>query len=409
MNIAFFINSFPPETFILDQLVSLIDRGHQVDIEARAFDPSFKAAHPNVERYGLRARTRFVSPTPGPWFARMRSGLSRLRRNAWRHPAATMDALNLARHGRLAANLSLLHEWLPESPAVRNYDVIHCHYAPNGLRAVSLRKAGALRGAILTTFHGYDANVLPRRHGERFYERLFLEGDRFTVGSEFMRARIVALGAPPDRIVRLPMGVSLARFAFAERECPADGELRLLTVARLVEVKGIEYAIRAVALLRARLPRVRYVIVGDGPLRDSLESLSKSLGLEANCEFRGALGQDAVAKAYADAHLFLCPSIISESGAQEGQSVALVEAQASGMPVIATSTGANAETMQDGKSGVLVPPRDSAALATAIAGLAGRRGGWSEMSRAGRAHVEEHYDLDVQQDRLIALYGEMRA
>ena len=177
--------------------------------------------------------------------------------------------------------------------------------------------------------------------GPQLYRRLFNEGELFTVGSEFIRHRIIALGAPEDRIVKLPMGVDLSRFRFAERSGSHDGEPRLLTVARLVEVKGIEYAIRAVASLKSKYPRIHYQIVGDGPLRRELEGMASRLDLTNKVEFLGALSQEKVIELYQGAQIFLLPSIVSKAGEEEGQSLALAEAQASGLPVIGTRTGGN--------------------------------------------------------------------
>lgn len=310
----------------------------------------------------------------------------------------------MLRHGRTALNLTLLHDALPALKSPRRYDVIHCHFGPNGRLALAWRQFGALRGPIITTFHGYDVNRLPRTEGPQLYRRLFSEGELFTVGSEFVKKRIITLGAPEDRIVKLPMGVDLSLFRFAERSKRQDGELRLLTVARLVEVKGIEYALRAVASLKDKYPHLRYRIIGDGPLRLDLEALARRLGLNNQVEFLGALPQEMVVEQYRQAQLFLLPSVVTESGEEENQSVALAEAQASGLPVIATSIGGNPESIREAESGLLVSPRDPGALARAIGQLAERSQAWGQMGRVGRAHIEGHFELEKLNDRLVDLY-----
>jgi colanic acid/amylovoran biosynthesis glycosyltransferase len=412
MKIAFFVNEFPSvsETFVLKQLVAAVQCGHEVHIYARYRGDVSKGRHAELELPGLWARVRYDPLLPNSYVERLKSAAARLLRWGRIRPWIAVDSLNVFRHRRRALGLSLVHEWFPSPQSrVEQYDVIHCQFGPNGQRAVMWRKCGAIQGPIITTFHGYDANMLPRISGRSLYQRLFKEGDSFTVGSEFMRRRIAALGAPGPRISKLPMGADLSRFLFSERTIEADGELRLLTVARLVEVKGIEHALRAVAIVRAEYPRLHYQIVGEGPLRGSLEKLAAQLDLQETVEWLGALPQEAVARLHGQVHIFVLPSIVTALGEEENQSVALIEAQASGLPVIATAVGGNAESMREGVSGLLVPPRDPQALAKAILRVARQPEAWGPMGRAGRKHVEEHFDLNTLNDQFVELYRRVAA
>jgi colanic acid/amylovoran biosynthesis glycosyltransferase len=406
MKIAFFLNEFPAtsETFILNQMVGLIRRGHKIDIYAQCrseLPPS--GLHADVEQYRLLDFAHFY-PLPGSKLARLGSVAERLVRWGWRRPLTTLDSLNVFRHGRSSLNLTLPHELLPPPLVPPRYDVTHCHFGPNGRLAVAWRAFGVIRGPIITTFHGYDVHELPRIEGRNLYGDLFSKGELFTVGSEFMKERLLALGAPEARVVKLPMGVDLSRFTLAQRSEDRNGKIRLLTVARLVEGKGIEYAIHAIELLKNRYPHLRYQIVGDGPLRGRLIELTSTLGLRNHVEFLGALPQESVIQIYRNAHIFLLPSVLAESGWEESQAVVLAEAQAVGLPVIATRTGGISESICDGKSGNLVPPRDPIALADAIERLAKHPDRWSGMGRAGRAYVKDRFDIEKLIDRLVDLY-----
>jgi colanic acid/amylovoran biosynthesis glycosyltransferase len=219
-----------------------------------------------------------------------------------------------------------------------------------------------------------------------------------------MRRRIASLGAPKNRIVQLPMGVDISRYRFVERQKAEDGEFRLLTVARLVEVKGIEYALRAAAIVKTKCPRLRYKIGGDGPLRSKLEALAAELGLEQTVEFLGEVNQEDVLPLYEAAHGFVLPSIVTYSGEEDNQPVVLAEAQASGLPVIATAIGGIPESIRDGESGLLVQPRNPEALASAILRLADHPEAWGRMGRAGRMNVEERFNLERLNDQLVDLY-----
>jgi colanic acid/amylovoran biosynthesis glycosyltransferase len=407
MKIAFFLNEFPSisETFVLRQLVAAIEGGHEVHINARYRGDVSAARHAELQLPSLWDQVSYDQPLSVSRRGRLIGAATRLSYWGPFHPWAAFGSLNLVRHRRRAVDLSVVHDWLPP-PQTRlgRYDVIHCHFGPNGQRAVMWRKFGAIRGPIITTFHGYDVNMLPGIVGRSLYQELFKEGDRYTVGSEFMRQKIIALGAPATRISKLPMGVDLSRFRLLERTIAPGDVLRLLTVARLVEVKGIEFALRGVALLRTECPHLRYQIVGEGPLRGLLEKLAAELDLKETVEFLGALPQEAVARLHQKAHVFVLPSIVTASGEEENQSVALIEAQASGLPVIATAIGGNAESIREGVSGLLVTPRDPQALANAMIEIFRHPETWAPMGRAGRKHVEEHFDLNVLNDRLIKLY-----
>jgi len=407
MKIAFFVNAFPlvSETFILDQVVSLIRCGHDVHIYTLGWAAETSSTqHADVERYGLLERIQTQTDVNSR-LARIWSVSKRAARWGWRSPETVAESLNALRYGRLAFGLFKLNEFLPaEHIDPMSYDVIHCHFGPNGQRALAWRKFGALRGPIVTTFHGYDVNKLPRIHGPDLYKTLFRNGETFTVGSEFLKRRIIALGAPENRVAKLVMGVDLSRFPFSERVKSIDGEFRLLTVARLVEVKGIEYALRALAGLREKHPEIRYQIIGDGPLRAQLEALSADLGLAKKVDFLGEMSRDVVIGKLMAAHAFILPSVVTASGEEENQSVALAEAQASGLPVIATAVGGNAETIRNGQSGFLVPPRNPEALASSIGWLAEHPEAWGPTGRAGRAHVESLFGLERSNNQLLEIY-----
>lgn len=411
MRIAFVLDQFPvlSQTFVLSQITGLIERGHEVAIYADRAPARVDKTHSDVSRFELARRTTYGQAIPHALVPRLRSAVSRLVRWGWRHPLVAIDTLNVARYGRRALSLRVLHETFPARGSPEDYDVIHAHFGPNGVRALALRRGGSIRGPIITTFHGADVNRLPRLWGADMYRRLFARGALFTVGSEFMRRRVAALGAPEARIVTLPMGVDLTRLRFAERTLPRDGELRLLTIARLVEAKGVEHALRAVAIARRELPQLRYTIAGAGPLRESLEARARELGLERIVEFLGAVTQDEARSLYGRAHLFVLPSVVASSGDEEGQAVVLCEAQACGLPVVATAVGGVAESIVPDRSGLLVRQRDPEAMAAAIIELAVRSDEWSAMGRIGRRHVEQRFDLEALNDGLVEIYRQVGA
>src|SRR5262249_14392219 len=155
--------------------------------------------------------------------------------------------------------------------------------------------------------------------------------------------------------------------------------------------KGHEFVIRAIAKLCARHKNVQYDIVGDGPLRKKLEQLTAELRVQVAVTFHGALDSDGVRRQMAEAHLFVLTSVNIE-GDQEGQGLVLQEAQASGLPVVATNHGGLPEGLLPDQSGFLVPERDVDALAERLNFLVEHTEIWPTMGNAGRRFVEARYD-----------------
>ncbi|MHC4696670.1 MAG: glycosyltransferase [Planctomycetota bacterium] len=404
MRIAFIVGRFPSlsVTFVIDQITSLIDRGHDVDIYAVRPEEENKI-HSTVEAYRLLDHTTYFAAPPESRPTRISAAMSFLFAHpsgglfrAWRRFACFKRAAPALR----PTLVSRATAFLPE----RRYDIIHCHFGPNALVGLFARDAGILHGKLITTFHGYDVNTYPRKHGHDVYRRLFQRGDLFTANSRFTAGRAEALGCPKDKIVVLPVGVDLGDFKHTVRKATPGEEIRLLTVARLVEVKGIEYGIRAVARVTRSFPRIRYQIVGDGPMLTQLRELADNLGVAGSVDFLGGQTRDEVGRLYDRAHLFLLPGVVGSDGAQEGQGLVLLEAQACGIPVLATRVGGIPESVLDGDSGYLVGQRDVDALSKKLAHLIEHPELWPEMGRKGRALVEGKFDADSLHEQLVGIY-----
>lgn len=175
---------------------------------------------------------------------------------------------------------------------------------------------------------------------------------------------------------------------------------RIATVCRLVEKKGLTFALEALARVRDRGLRFEYHLVGDGPLREELEQLRDKLGLADFVTMHGALAREQVAPILADSHLFLSPSVTARDGDQEGTPTAIMEAMATGLPVISTVHSGIPELVSDGVSGFTVPEWDVAQLADRIAFLLEHPEKWESFGRAGRAIVERDYDAEKINDAL---------
>ena len=290
-------------------------------------------------------------------------------------------------------------------------DVMHAHFGLCGLFMLPVKRR--LEIPMVVSFYGYDLSELPQARGQDVYARygLFEAGERFTVEGGHARCCLIDLGCPEEKIELLHIGVNLTKFPFVPRYRQADEKVRILFTGRLIEKKGILYALQAIARLRDRTEEFELTIIGDGPQRPDAERLIKELSLEPYVHLVGTVRYEEFQKACAQAHIFLAPSVTDlETGVTEGGApTVLLEAQAAGMPVVSTYHADIPEVVRDGVSGLLSPERDVEALAANLATMVLHPERWPEMGAAGRRHVENNYEIGAQVRRLEAIYDAARA
>jgi colanic acid/amylovoran biosynthesis glycosyltransferase len=411
MKIAFIVNAFPilSETFVLNQITGLLDRGHEVDIYA-IHAQNQPVIHADIEKYNLLDRTYYrglgSKRMPQNIVRRFIKAISFIMRNFHRKPMAFLRALNIVKFGRRAASLRILYEVMPFLERdVPDYDIVHCHFGPNGNLGALLKDIGVVRGKVVTTFHsGYDIPMYIRRRGVHAYDYLFANGDLLLPISNRWKEELIKLGCEEQKIVVHRMGVDTNRFLFSPRQLRNDGQIQLLTVARLVEKKGVEYGIRAVAKVQQQHPRIEYKIAGDGPLMSDIKRLVEELNINDKIKLLGWQRQEEIVELMKEADILLAPSVCSEDGDWEGIPVVLMEALAQGLPVLSTQHSGIPELVQDGKSGFLVPERDVEALVEKLTYLIEHPEIWPEMGRAGRDYVENYYDINKLNDQLVELF-----
>jgi len=290
--------------------------------------------------------------------------------------------------------------------------LIHAHFGIEGVSA--LRLARHLKLPLVTTFHGFDATL--KTHAmlaspayfryPLLRRRLAREGHLFLCASAFIRQRLLDTGFPESRTHTHYIGVDCR--AIRARETSEEQPL-ILHVARLVEVKGTRYLLRAFARMAQAHDRVRLKIIGDGPLRRPLHALAASLGVGERVEFLGALPHAQVLSMMRKASMLVLPSIRTATGREEGLGMVLLEAAATGVPIIGSRVGGIPECMVDGKSGFLVPERDEGALARRMAELLEDPDRRHSMGAAGRSFIEDKFGIDRQTAALENFYDSLLA
>lgn len=297
--------------------------------------------------------------------------------------------------------------WYPaHMRAIRrhNVSVLHAHFGTTGYFAWPLKSVHRL--PLVTSFYGADVTSVPRQpRWPGRYRRLFASGEQFTVNSKLMKSRLIDLGCPAEKITIVRTGVDLKQFTSHPRQVSERGEpTKFLIVARFVEKKGIEYAIKAFARVHAKHPETELRIIGDGVLRPRIERLISDLAVGDSVDLLGFQPHAIFVEETKRCHVLLQASVTARDGDQEGVPVTMVEAHAAGMPIVASRHSGNPEAMLDGESGFLVPERDVDALAAKMTFLVEHPEIWNEMGCRGRQHIERYYNVRIETRRLENVY-----
>jgi colanic acid/amylovoran biosynthesis glycosyltransferase len=290
--------------------------------------------------------------------------------------------------------------------------LIHAHFGIEGVYALPV--ARRLGIPLVTTFHGFDATLSTAAlmtspawaNYPLFRSRLARQGDLFLCASGFIRERVLAMGFPAARTHVHYIGVDGG--AIQPRD-PAEETATILHVARLVEVKGAEYLIRAFAQVAGRFPNVELAIIGDGPLKASLQALAKSLGVAERVRFLGALPHDQVLAWMRKAAMLVLPSVRTGTGRVEGLGMVLLEAAATGVPVIGSRIGGIPEGIAEGETGLLAPEKNPDALARRIGDLLDDPALRLAMGAKARAFVLDRFDIARQTELLEGFYDSVLA
>lgn len=356
------------QTFILDQMTGLIDRGVAVEHWSmqRMDEP---VMHENVRAYGLLEATHYI----------------------------TLPADALRKDPRLWTE-----RFLRDNNIAPLDDVVavQVHFGPNFNKLAPLFTAYPDL-FTLTSFHGYDGSATFQVKGADVYEQLFARSNLITTPSLFMKETLTRYGCPPDKIVVQHYGKDAREFAPVPRE-PGRQTVKLLSVARFVEKKGLEYALAAFAKAQVGCD-TEYRLIGYGPLEQKLVALARSLGVADKVVFLGQLPGDQVRREMNDADIFVLTSVTAANGDTEGVPVSLIEAQLLGLPVVSSRHAGIPELVVHNETGFLAEERNVAEIAGYLRALMHSPGIREVFSRNARAHALGAFEAATRNDTLADL------
>ncbi len=335
------------------------------------------------DRYQAWCLAREISPQPGLDFSRVcRTTIRWGREHHSLDDIADKILYKLFRRDDLPIYRALIRI----RPAV-----IHAHFGPAGWAV--LPYARTLGIPLLTSFYGYDASSLPGQPGwgERL-RQLFEHGTGFLVEGPAMAGRLEALGCPREKVHLLPITINPEQYPFRARRLGVGEVLRILFVGRFVPKKGLPVLLRALALARTRLRPWELRIIGGGEAEEAMRNLVAELRLEDRVRFLGFQPRSEVVNEMDRTHLLAVPSVTAPDGDSEGGApTILLEAQATGLPVLASDHADIPFVVADLCRPYLAAEGSVESLADRLLTLCANASRWSEFIEAGRDHVASQH------------------
>ncbi len=401
MRVTLVVNSFDEgsETFLHSLARELVELGHEVTVHALLEGRTTMSTGAEFATVTGVRRSGALPPVRAPRFVPAAVRLARADRGAVA-VALRRAAARFGRGGRAARAAALAGPLLATRP-----EVVHVAFSGIGVAlldalellddttrlVVSCRGSGELVSPVV------DPAMRPR------LAQLLGRADAVHAVADVVAAAAVDLGADPSIVRVIRPAVDVQRFNRDRPRQTRTGPARVVTVARLHWVKGIELQLEAAALLHARGHDLRWTVVGDGPERIPLELRSEWTGASNVVEFVGALPPDEVRDVLQDADVFVLSSW------SEGTANSVLEAMALEVPVVSTSAGGMGEVLTDGVDAMVVAPGDAGSLADAVERVITQPELAVELAAAGRRTVSGGYTLDRQRRQWGELYGRLSA
>ena len=284
-------------------------------------------------------------------------------------------------------------------------DLMHIYFGHTGVHLLPFIKGW--NKPVVVSFHGMDIQPRPQQPGYDDMMRELLQTVPLVLArSESWLDALEKWGCPREKMRLNRTGIPLDAFPLVKRTVPEDGRWQFVQACRLIAKKGLKSAMQAFAMFHGFQPNSRFVIAGDGPMKETLLELARELGVPQAVELRGFLDQAALAKLYAESHVFVHPSEMTSDQNQEGVPNSMLEAMATGLPVLATRHGGIPEAVTDGASGLLCGERDPQALMEAMFRFTEHPENMLAMGEEAARSVREEFSQQRAIERLESFYDE---
>lgn len=272
-------------------------------------------------------------------------------------------------------------------------------YGPTGANSVEACKRLGI--PLIVHFHGYDAHERSTLAAYREkYRLMFAQAAAIIAVSRSMQRQLISLGAPANKVHYNPCGIDCSAFEGAE---PGKAPPLFIAVGRFVEKKAPEVTLQAFSLVQRKFPHAQLRMIGDGPLFEQCKALASSLGIANAVTFLGAQPHAVVQAEMRNARCFLQHSVEAKSGDCEGTPLGVLEAGASGLPVVATRHAGIPDVVIEGETGFLVNEHDVEGMAAHMLRLLEEPMLAARMGQAARTHITNNFSQQQSLDKLWAI------
>jgi colanic acid/amylovoran biosynthesis glycosyltransferase len=290
-------------------------------------------------------------------------------------------------------------------------DILHSHFGHFGAINAALAREYGIRHVV--SFYGLEIGYLPKIQSRWIsrYRKMGNSADMVLCEGPHMRRCISELGIPADKIKVFRLGIDLTRIPWKPRMNPSPGTIRFLIAGTFREKKGIPYALEALGLFSKKQPNFTVTVIGDAGGSDREKSEKQTIyctldrwSLREKVHFLGYQSHDSLVEQFYLHDIFLSPSVTAADGDTEGGApVTIIEAAASGMPVVSTSHCDIPFVLSERNSPYLAPERDALALSIAIEKLLGCAD-WAPIASANRELIDRELDVRKQARGLGRIY-----
>lgn len=308
------------------------------------------------------------------------------------------------------------YRWYPSvyDEAIRGHkpDIIHSHFGLTGWFDIPLVKRYGLGQVV--TFYGFDVNMLPTKRPiwKKRYQELFYNAELFLCEGPHMARCLVDLGCPQEKVKVQRIGIEIEKIPYRPRRLQYGKPLKILIASSFREKKGIPYALEAIGRFRKQYPNLRITIIGDASSEKRSQQEKQRIltciyryDLQSVTDLVGYQPYSVLMDMAYKSHIYLAPSVTASDGDTEGGGpISIIEMMASGMPVVSTFHCDIPQIIKDGVTGLLAKERDVNGLMTHLEWLIANPDKWDELTRRGRKHVEENFDVRHQATALTKVY-----
>jgi colanic acid/amylovoran biosynthesis glycosyltransferase len=406
LRILVVVGRFPAisSPFILNQVTGLIDMGHDVSIFAmHVVDQGIE--HNEIEKYKLREKLYVLDNTGSSRGSKFRYVVTKAISLLLNRPAVMLRAVKGFLTGRYPLSLKFFRQLNSvASIADTSFDIIHAQFGPQGNMMVMLRDAGALSGKLVTQFRGFDVSLMTQSEGEDYYHSLFESGDLFLPVCEYIKDKVILMGAPENRTLVQYSGIDVNKFEYKTRQPGQKGPLKIGSVGRLTAKKGYEYVIKALKALKNEGFDFTYQIVGDGELKNEISDLVEQCNLNQEIVLLGSRNHEFISGFLHDIDIFISHNITADSGDEEGIPNTLKEAMLSGVPVFSTRHGGIPELVIDEVNGFLTEEKNIQQLVDKLKEFAFSSQDLSAVTSRAREVVLKMFDNNKLNSDLVNRY-----